>query len=384
MAIRVNFKLIGELESYGAADVQNCYHCGNCSAACPFSKEPFVIPRKCMRQLQMGLEERLRGNLEPWLCYYCGECSVDCPRGAEPGETMMSLRRWLTSRYDWTGLARLFYRSWKWELTALVLVSLLTLAGFLLLGFKIGGGDFSVYSGPGALFPAHAVHIIDLALAGLLVSLLASNAVRMWWFTTGRDRDLHPTLWMYVKNAILLPFHFFTQARYRQCEHKSPWAIHLGIFLGWVTMEILVVLFIEVLHQKQTVWAAHAFGYLATLGLLAGTGYAIVGRLRSKETHYRHTHATDWMFLLLVAGAALTGIIQHAAYRWFGSDLAANVAYLVHMMLVVPLLAIQIPFSKLSHLAFRPLGMYLAAIHTEALARQTTPKFAAEPMSLPA
>jgi uncharacterized membrane protein YobD (UPF0266 family) len=90
------------------------------------------------------------------------------------------------------------------------------------------------------------------------------------------------------------------------------------------------------------------------------------------------------MFLLLVAGAALTGIVQHAIYRWFGLDGAANVAYLVHMMLVVPLLTIQIPFSKLSHLAFRPLGMYLAAVHTEALARQRTPELAPEPMRLPA
>lgn len=384
MPIRVNPKLIDELESYGAADVQNCYHCGNCSAACPFSKEPFMIPRKSMRQLQMGLEQRLRGNLEPWLCYYCGECSSQCPRGAEPGETMMSLRRWLTSRYDFTGLARLFYRSWKAELIALVLVSLATLAGFLAMGFSIGGGDFKVYAGPNALFPAHAVHLIDLALAGLLVSMLATNAIRMWWFTTGHDSPVRPTLWMYLKHLVLLPYHFFTQARYRQCEHKSPWMLHLGIFLGWVTMELLVVLFIEVLHQEQTIWTAHLFGYLATLALLAGTGYAIVGRLRKQEAHYKHTHPTDWMFLLLVAGAALTGIVQHAAYRWFGSDLMANAAYLVHMMLVIPLLAVQIPFSKLSHLAFRPLAMYLAAVHAEALSTQPAPETAPEPIRQPA
>ena len=384
MPIRVNPKLIDELESYGAADVQNCYHCGNCSAACPFSKDPFVIPRKSMRQLQMGLEQRLCGTLEPWLCYYCGECTAQCPRGAEPGETMMSLRRWLTSRYDFTGLARLFYRSWKTELTALTLVSLVTLLGFLLLGFTVGGGDFNVYSGPRALFPAHAVHLIDLALAGLLASLLATNALRMWWLTTGRDPALRPTLWIYLKHLLLLPYHFLTQARYRQCEGKSPWAVHLGIFLGWVIMEVLVVLFIELLHQEETIWTVHAFGYLAAAALLAGTGYAIVGRLRRKEAHYRHTHPTDWMFLLLVAGAALTGIIQHAAYRWFDLDFAANVAYLVHMMLVVPLLSVQIPFSKLSHLAFRPLAMYLAAVHAEALACQPTPETAPDPLRIPA
>ena len=75
MAIRANPRLVEELELYGAEDVSKCYHCGNCSAVCPFSREPFLFPRKSMRYLQMGLEKKLQGTLEPWLCYYCGECS---------------------------------------------------------------------------------------------------------------------------------------------------------------------------------------------------------------------------------------------------------------------------------------------------------------------
>ena len=54
MAIRVNPHLIDELARYGAEDVHKCYHCGNCSAVCPHSEEPFVLPRKVMRNLQMG------------------------------------------------------------------------------------------------------------------------------------------------------------------------------------------------------------------------------------------------------------------------------------------------------------------------------------------
>ncbi len=61
MAIRVNPKLINELERFGAEDVHNCYHCGNCSAVCPHTDELFVFPRKSMRSLQMGLERKLRG-----------------------------------------------------------------------------------------------------------------------------------------------------------------------------------------------------------------------------------------------------------------------------------------------------------------------------------
>ncbi len=60
MAIRVNPKLIDELETYGAQDVSKCYHCGNCSATCPFSKGDTVFPRRAMRMLQMGLESQAR------------------------------------------------------------------------------------------------------------------------------------------------------------------------------------------------------------------------------------------------------------------------------------------------------------------------------------
>jgi heterodisulfide reductase subunit C len=70
MAVRSNPNLLEQLKHYGAEDVTKCYHCGNCSATCPLSKEPFIFPRKSMRYLQMGLEDKLKGNLEPWLCYY--------------------------------------------------------------------------------------------------------------------------------------------------------------------------------------------------------------------------------------------------------------------------------------------------------------------------
>ena len=61
MAIRVNPKLIDELEYFGSEDVQNCYHCGNCSAVCPHADDMFVFPRKPMRFLQMGSKRNWRG-----------------------------------------------------------------------------------------------------------------------------------------------------------------------------------------------------------------------------------------------------------------------------------------------------------------------------------
>ncbi len=46
------------------------------------------------------------------------------------------------------------------------------------------------------------------------------------------------------------------------------------------------------------------------------------------------------------------------------------------MRVVVPMLALEVPFSKWSHLAYRPLAMYFADVRAAELARR-------EPASVP-
>jgi ferredoxin len=365
MAIRVNPKLIEELQAYGAQDVSKCYHCGNCSAVCPFSKEPYIIPRGAMRSLQMGLEKKLEGDLQPWLCYYCGECSAECPRDAEPGETMMSLRRWLTSRYDFTGISRLFYRHWKIELLAIIVVALVTGAAFLAFGFA--QGDINVYSGPNAFLPSSSVHIFDWFLAGFLLTLLLINCSRMWWFTIGRDKTIKVPAGTYLRKAYMMPFHFLTQRRFSQCDKKRPWMLHLVLMLSYVTMLILIMFFLGNMAAGPEIdWRVHGFGLAATVGLLTTTFLALRGRVKKVDALHRHSHETDWMFLILLAVVAATGILQFTLHRT-GADVAANIAYVIHLMAVVPMLGLEVPFSKWAHLAYRPLAMYFAELRTEAV-----------------
>jgi quinone-modifying oxidoreductase subunit QmoC len=365
MAVRVNPKLIDDLEVFGAEDVSKCYHCGNCSATCPFSKEPYIFPRRSMRLLQMGLEKKLESSLEPWLCYYCGECSDDCPRDAEPGETMMSLRRWLTSRYDWTGISRLFYRSGKLELLMVFIAAILTGVGFVLWGMS--KGSIHNYDGPNAFMPAASIHIFDWCLAGVLLFFLLSNCARMWWFTMGRDKSVRVSPWLYMKKAYLFPVHFVTQMRYAKCEHKRPWILHMFLVISYVIMLVLIMFFLKEFQPGPSIpWQLHIFGYIATVGLLGVTIFALQGRIRKSETHYKHSHETDWIFLALLIFVAFTGILQHILHRT-GLDLAANVTYVVHLMGVVPMLGLEVPFSKWAHLAYRPLAMYFADVRAEAM-----------------
>ena len=366
MAVRVNPKLIDDLETFGAEDVSKCYHCGNCSATCPFSKEPYIFPRRSMRLLQMGLEKKLEGSLEPWLCYYCGECTDDCPRDAEPGETMMSLRRWLTSRYDWTGISRLFYRSGKLELTIVIIAALLTGLAFVLWGV-FQGGSINEYHGENAFLPHASIHVFDWSLAGVLLFFLVTNCARMWWFTIGRDRSIRVPLWVYIKKAYLFPLHLVTQMRYSKCERKRPWVIHMFLVFSYLTMLVLIMFFLGLMQSGYEIdWRVHVFGYIATVGLLGTTIFALQGRLRKSENHYKHSHETDWIFLALLIFVAFTGILQHILHR-VELDVAANVAYIVHLMGIVPMLGLEVPFSKWSHLAYRPLAMYFADVRAAAM-----------------
>jgi nitrate reductase gamma subunit len=99
---------------------------------------------------------------------------------------------------------------------------------------------------------------------------------------------------------------------------------------------------------------------------MAGLWYALRGRLRRDRPSHRHSHGTDWVFLILLVAIVATGVILHAAHR-LGYDVAANITYVVHMMVVVPWLA-RYPFTKWSHLAYRPLAMYFSALQSDALA----------------
>lgn len=373
MAIRVNPKLIDDLERYGAEDVQKCYHCGNCSAVCPHADEVFVFPRKAMRNLQMGLQPKIERSLEPWLCYYCGQCSEQCPEGAEPGETMMSLRRWLISRYDFTGLSRLFFRSTKAELAAVILVALLAGIGFFLYGFF--NGDIRVYDGANAFLSSSFVHYFDLGLAGILGFFLAMNAFRMWRFTMGKAGGLTIPWWLYIKKIYLFPWHFFTQKRYAECESNRkkgvfmPWLVHLGLMLGYVIMLVLVMLFLHKLQAGPEIdWSVHVFAYLASVGLLVGTIYMLRGRFRKIQVQYQKSHGSDWIFVTMLLFIVLTGIVQHVLHR-SGYEAAANISYVVHLMFVVPWL-LRMPFTKWSHMIYRPLAMYFAGIRKNVLARQ--------------
>jgi glycolate oxidase iron-sulfur subunit len=80
--------------AFSEIDVDVCYTCGLCSASCPIKRlvDPEFDPRKFVRSVVLGKEEKLLESFKIWLCLLCGTCTYNCPRGVKPSDLLALLR----------------------------------------------------------------------------------------------------------------------------------------------------------------------------------------------------------------------------------------------------------------------------------------------------
>jgi hypothetical protein len=317
------------------------------------------------------------------MCYYCGDCSETCPRQANPGEVMMGLRRYLTSRYDWTGISRLFYTSKIFEV-----LSILAVAALVGLGFYLFHGPMLTDRVALNVFaPNTTIEILDLILLVVLSIFLLSNAFRMskavmkdagvfaadngdtQGIKAGRPAILifGIPLQTYLRQAKEFVLQFFTQKRFDSCgtrSQRTQWIVHLLIMTGYSIVFLLVVLGIR-WFQRDEIYAlwhpVRLLGYYATFAILYGVTYAIIGRLQKSKSVYEHTHSTDWAFLILLWLTTFSGILIHAT-RLLELPLTTYYLYVIHLMIAVPMLVIEVPFAKWTHQLYRPLILYLMKV----------------------
>ncbi len=382
MASRVNPELVKSLEEFGVTSASTCFNCGNCTAVCNLSTESVPFPRKVIRYLQLGDKDKLMQSPEPWLCYYCGDCSETCPRDADPGEVMMGLRRYLTSLYDWTGLSRLFYTSKAFEIIAILIVG-----GLVGLGFYFFHGPMLTDRVALNVFaPNRVIEILDLIMAAILSFFLLTNAYRMFGAVMtkplpGEDpeaarRRRHKLLKgfpakFYIAEAKEFILNFVTQKKFGLCQKKEKmiqWVVHLLIMTGYSTIFLLVVVGIRWFQRDEIypIWhPIRLLGYYGTFAILYGVTYAMIRRLKKDETAYKHSHSTDWIFLILLWLTTFTGILIHVT-RLLEMPLSTYYIYVIHLMIAVPMLVLEVPFAKWAHQLYRPMIIYLMKVRERA------------------
>jgi ferredoxin len=385
MSATVNPDLARKLEKFGLADAAACFNCGNCTAVCSLSTEGVPFPRRVIRYLQLGLNDKLLQSPEPWLCYYCGDCSQTCPRQANPGEVMMGLRRYLTARYDWTGISRRFYTSTRFEALAILFIAALVGLGFYFFHGPVVKDRVAL----NVFAPNTVIEILDLIMLAVLSFFLLTNAGRMALAVLG-DPGQYPAagsvgrpalpnlkirgipLSLYLQEAREFVLHFFTQKRFSACgtpSQRTQWIVHLLIMTGYSSVFLLVVVGIRWFQRdvEYALWhPLRLLGYYATFAILYGTTYAIVGRLKKSKPVYAHSHSSDWAFLILLWLTTFTGIIIHAV-RLLELPVTTYIVYILHLMIAVPMLVLEVPFAKWTHQLYRPLVVYLMKVKSRAL-----------------
>jgi len=362
MMVKVEPKLIKDIKKMGAFDISACYSCGTCTAICPLSEENHEFPRKLIRYAMVGDEKKILMSTEPWLCYYCGECTKTCPRGADPAGFMMALRRYLTTKYDFTGFSKRFYKSGITEILAGSILFLLTV--FIIYMFH--GPIILSYVDLVSFAPLHIVELGDIIVIIVLSSLLLTNLYRMFRFTVLWSKKGKIPISTYIKGLVeVLAVHFFTQKRTLKCDNGTlEWIMHILIVYGYMTLFILGVFLLD-LWQTNTLYPIYnpvrLASYIASIALMVGAGYGLYGRIKKNSEMRKYSHSTDWYFLTLLYLTVITGVAI-TIFKYMDLPMATYVAYTIHLGFVVPLLVLEVPFAKWSHLAYRPFALYFTKL----------------------
>jgi len=335
-----------ELKKYGAFDFNACYNCGTCTAICSLSTEEDSFPREMVRNSVLGDEEGIKASLKPWLCYYCGECSSNCPQKANPGELMMSLRRWLTSVYDWTGLSGLLYKSLPLSIIAFVLTAL----AVVLYAAHV---DYNLET------VMHVGHYFEMiAIASVFTIILLPNIIRMWWLVIGKPK-VNVLVKTYFTAIGELIVHMFTQKRALGCDdNQFRWFEHFILVVGYLTL-LFTTVFLD--WFSSTNMFVISLGYVESIIIFLVTIDFVSSRIRKSKEVSSHSQPSDWFFVIWLLLMGLTAFIVRL---FIDLDiLEQNIwMYLFHMVVLVQWALIIVPFGKWTHFLYRSFAMYFAKL----------------------
>lgn len=345
----INFGFEKKIRRYGAKDFNACFNCGTCTAICDLSDAENSFPRKMVRNTVLGLEDDIRESLDPWLCYYCGDCSKSCPRQADPGNLMMALRRYLTSKYDWTGLSGLLYRN----LGGYIIAFLLIIGG-------VTGAYFSdVFSKDEWL---HYGHLFEMfAIGGVFVLILLPNLIRMWYLTVWKTTKKFKIKNYFVAIGDLL-IHMFTQKRSLDCDKEQRdkvwWLEHFLLVLSYLSL-LFTTVFLNWFGTEYL--AVIVMGYVFSAAIFIVTTDFVIRRIRKKTEKSKFTHPSDWFFVIWLGMMGVSAFAVRLLIDVKGLENAFGV-YLFHLIVLVQWALIIVPFGKWTHFLYRSFAMYFEKV----------------------
>ena len=362
--------LLADIRRYGKFDPTGCYQCGSCTLTCDLVDDSATFPRKSIRYALLGLRQSLVQSLDPWVCHDCGDCSVACPRQAEPRISMLTLRRFLSAQYDWTGIAPKLLQSGAWYLGSLIFVAAVTF--LLILGYHLWYVKMPATQlvttplGLDHMFPLIIYYTLTVTLLPLL--LLLSRVLRIWRLTMNAEERARISFSTYAVEFWTYVYQSMTHSLMRKCPDRSRWLGHWGLALGTVMMLTIKVFGLK-WFQTDNLYPFYNpqrwVGYVATGLILYGMGEIFIGRLRAQKEIYKETRVPDLAFPILLVLTVLSGLAAHI-FRYAGFALTCHLMYALHIVIATPMLLVEMSFGKWSHMVYRPLALYFLAVRQRA------------------
>jgi len=293
---------------------------------------------------------------------------------------MMTLRRYLAAQYDLTGLSSKVFTSGISEVIALSLVGMLVFAlvlAYHLYYVRLPMSDFvSTPMGLEHMFDT----IVYFTAAVFLIPafIISANGIRMYRFTMKRaNGGVKIPLRFYLAEVKVMILHLLSHKNIRKCLeviHKKRWTKHWLLGLA-CTVKFAIVLFFLSWFQTDSLYPLYHpqrwLGYFVAAILIYVPADILIGRIKRRQEMHKFSEPSDLTLPIMLLLVAVSGIMVHV-FRYLGFSLASHYAYAVHLAIAVPLIIIELPFGKWSHVLYRPLAIYFQAVKERAFVEATT------------
>lgn len=374
--LKVNPDFKNELLKFGSPNVAVCFNCGNCTAVCSIASESVSIPRKLIRYAQLGLEKRILMSPDAWLCYFCGECSETCPRQAEPGEMIMAIRRYITSKFS-TPLARALYKS---RLAASIFITTTLIVPFLLillhtlLYSKVSLTAVKLFD----FVPVVAIEAVGIVLGVIVVLIALVGFVRLGLsihqgMVASSESKQGVRRWL-KEFFLTLFYEVIAQLRFFKCRklgqargrhlalHTIP---HLAMVLGFIGLFIVTTIRFTLIPTHGEIVPltepVRLGGIVSGVLLVYGSAMVLANRIMKVDKCDAFSTYTDIAFPLLLFLSGITGFLL-TFFHYIGAAFWSYVLFTLHLIVVFELIILA-PFTKFIHSLYRPVALWVARVY---------------------
>jgi len=294
-------------------------------------------------------------------------------------------RRYFITHWDVTTLSRRFYTSplFTWIFMAVLAVFLTAL--FLATGDRPESQRLALFE----FMNYDLLHYMGFAVMGLIGLVFAANVGNMVRHVTKTlPKPPRTGLGSWIKDALLAVTDILNelalQKRFKECwinpsDAPEPWylsrrVVHLTImwgFLGLAAATTFDFLFKEPGSHVPLTYPARLLGTLAGLGVLYGTTVALwLRKERRGGLPMEHSLLSDWLLLWMLWVTTLSGYLTEIVVYLPKGTILGYAIFLVHTVLALELLLL-LPFTKLSHVIYRPVALWVHALWLRRSARRS-------------